>query len=150
MALFKSTEGIIINATNSVSANYGSKTWHLVKDIPTNFGTAAFLTLTQTSSPTTRIPVNVQIFATFHRKAEPFTEIPCFVQHTTIFLNTNGNPTFEGNVYNQSGGNTIGGVIQSTSGTTATISGLGGTTEEIAGMIITLSTDQWNRISISI
>jgi hypothetical protein len=92
----------------------------------------------------------VQIFATFHRKAEPFTEIPCSVQHTTIFLNTNGNPTFEGNVYNQSGGNAIGGVIQSTSGTTATISGLGGTTEEIAGMIITLSTDQWNRISISI
>lgn len=152
MALFKSTEGIIINATNSVSANYGSRTWHLTKDVPAS-GAVTLITITQTSSPTTRIPVNIQVFGTFQRKADPVTEIPLYVQHGTLFLNTNGNPTFDGDPYNQSGGNNIGRInYNSSGGTTATITGSEqyGATGEFVGIIITITTDQWNRMSISI
>ena len=149
MAILKASEGIRLNATSGTSADYGTRMWHLTKTIPANSG-QNLITFTQTSSPTYRGNVAITVFFAAQRTTS-YTEMPARVEMATIYLNTNGNPTFEGDVTTiVSGGNAICGATYSSSGTTCSVGISGASTDVYGGLVVHATTNMWNRISVTI
>lgn len=148
MAILKASEGIRLNATSGTSADYGTRMWHLTKVIPTTG--ANLITFTQSSSPTYRGNIAITVFFAAQRTTS-YTEMPARVEMATIYLNTNGNPTFDSNVFTiASGGNAICGATYSSSGTTCLVGISGASTEVYGGLIVHATTNMWNRISVTI
>ena len=152
MAILKSNEGIIINATNSVSTNFGCRIYESTRLVPANTSGISFIQFTQNGATTTTHAVSVVFKFAAILTSGAKTQLPAFYSNSLFYLNTNGVISYSGTQDNiASGGNLIlvPGIY---SGSSSFF--IGSTNNQNAGVIgsvkVTVCTSAWNNLTVTL
>lgn len=151
MAILKSNEGIIINATNSVSTNFGCRTYESTRLWNANQSGISLIQFTQNGATATTQPVSVLLKFVAIRTSGTKNELPAFICNALLYLNTNGVISLYGVETTASGGNGI--LVPSVyqSGANIFIGANNGQSTGIIGSAkVTVCTAAWNNLTVTI
>jgi len=90
MAILKSNEGIIINATNSVSTNFGCRIYESTRLWNANQSAVSLIQFTQNGATSAVHAVSVTFKFVAIRTSGTKNELPAYICNSLLFLNTNG------------------------------------------------------------
>jgi len=108
MAVLKSNEGIIINATNSISTNFGCRMYESTRLWNANTSGISLIQFTQNGATATTQAVSVSFKFVAIRTSGTKNELPAFICNALLNLNTNGTISISGGLDTiTSGGNGI-------------------------------------------
>lgn len=152
MAILKSNEGIIINATNSVSTNFGCRMYESTRLWNANTSGISLIQFTQNGATATTHAVSVSFKFVAIRTSGTKNELPAFICTALLYLNTNGAISYSGTIDTQaSGGNTIL-VPDIYSGSSSYF--IGANNNQGTGIIgsakVTVCTSAWNNLTVTL
>jgi hypothetical protein len=151
MAILKSNEGIIINATNNVSTNFGCRMYESTRLWNANQSGISLIQFAQNGATTTVHTVSVIIKFVAIRTSGTKGELPAYFINLVLTLNTNGVIEYpESNMF-ASGGNNILPPIISYSNPNVFI---GANNSQSTGIIgsakVTVCTSAWNNLTVTL
>jgi len=152
MAILKSNEGIIINATNSVSTNFGCRMYESTRLWNANTSGISLIQFTQNGATATTQSVSVVFKFVAIRTSGTKNELPAFLCNSLLYLNTNGVISYSGTIETiASGGNLIL-VPDIYSGSSSFF--IGANNNQSTGIIgsakVTVCTAAWNNLTVTI
>ena len=152
MAILKSNEGIIINATNSVSTNFGCRMYESTRLWNANTSGISLIQFTQNGATTATHAVSVVFKFVAIRTSGTKNELPAYYCNSLLYLNTNGVISYSGTIETiASGGNNILPPDISQSGANIFI---GANNNQSTGIIgsakVTVCTSAWNNLTVTI
>jgi len=152
MAILKSNEGIIINATNSVSTNFGCRIYESTRLWNANQSGISLIQFTQSGATATTQAVSVVFKFVAIRTSGTKNELPAYLCNTLLYLNTNGVISYSGTKETiASGGNGILVPDIYQSGANIFIGANNGQSTGIIGSAkITVCTAAWNNLTVTI
>jgi hypothetical protein len=152
MAILKSNEGIIINATNSVSTNFGCRIYESTRLWNANTSGISLIQFTQNGATTTTQAVSVVFKFVAIRTSGTKNELPAFFCNSLLYLNTNGVISYSGTKDTiASGGNLIL-VPDIYSGGSSFFIGANNnqSTGVIGSVKATICTSAWNNLTVTL
>jgi len=151
MAILKSSEGIIINATNSVSTNFGCRIYESTKLFSANTSGINLIQFTQNGATAAKHAVSVLIKFAAIRTSGSKNELPAHLVNTLLILNTNGVISSNGFDTYTSGGNNIMSPNISQSGANLFIGANNNQSTGIIGSIkVTVCTSAWDNLTVTL
>ena len=152
MAILKSNEGIIINATNSVSTNFGCRIYESTRLWNANQSAISLIQLTQNGATTTTQAISIALKFVAIRTSGTKNELPAYLCNSLLYLNTNGVISYSGTLETiASGGNPILVPNIYSGGSSFFIGANNGQNTGIIGSVkATICTSAWDNLTITL
>lgn len=152
MAILKSSEGIIINATNNVSTNFGCRMYESTRTFAANTSGISLIQFTQNGATATVHAVSVAFEFVAIRTSGTKNELPAFVCNSLLYLNTNGVISHSGTLDTiASGGNAI--LVPDIYSSSSSFF-IGANNNQSTGIIgsvkATICTSAWNNLTVTL
>jgi len=152
MAILKSNEGIIINATNSVSTNFGCRIYESTRLWNANQSGINLIQFTQNGATTAVHAVSVVFKFAAILTSGAKTQLPAFLCNSLFYLNTNGVISYSGTQNTLASGGNLILVPGIYSGSSSFF--IGANNNQSTGIIgsakVTVCTAAWNNLTVTI
>jgi hypothetical protein len=154
MAILKSNEGIIINATNSISTNFGCRLCESTRLFPAVTSGISLIQFTQNGATSEQHPVSIAFTMAAIRTSVNRTELPAYFAGSLLFLNTNGTISKHNSGYSdryaQGGNLTLDPSIYSGGSSFFLGANNNQSTGIVASVKATICTTAWNNLTVTL
>ena len=152
MAILKSGEGIIINGTNNVSSNYGSRIYTSTRTWAAYASNINMIQIYQSGATSVRGTISFHIKWAAIRTSSSKTELPALYASARGSLNTSGTISFDSGLdWHSWGGNGILWPYVGLGGSSIFIGANSGSSTGVIGSVwVTMSCMEWNNVVVNV